>query len=92
MRATYQLFCNSGHYSAAVALNRNLAARVVWHDTCDFASVVTWDAALTFLSSLLTCLIQDSVSTATYLQALEATSDLIKSAPRDFKYVHVLGL
>ena len=46
-----------------------------------------WDAAPTFLSSLLTYLPNPGFGLDLYLQALAATNDLIKSAPRDFKYM-----
>ena len=82
----YQLFCNSGHYSAVVALNRNLAARVVWHDTCDFASAVVLGCS-TDIIVISAYLPNPGLGLDLYLQAPAATNDLIKSAPRDFKYM-----
>ena len=82
----YQLFCNSGHYSAVVALNRNLAARVVWHDTCDFASAVILGCSTSILV-IPAYLPNPGLGLDLYMQALAATSDLIKSAPRDYKYM-----
>ena len=82
----YQLFCNSGHYSVVVALNRNLAARGVWHDTCDFASAVILGCSVNIFV-ISAYLPNPGLGLDLYMQALAATSDLIKSAPRDFKYM-----
>ena len=82
----YQLFCNSGHYSAAVALNRNLAARVVWHDTCDFEFVVILGCSANILV-ISAFLPNPGLGLDLYLQALAATNDWIKSAPRDFMFL-----
>ena len=82
----YQLLCNSGHYSAVLALNRNLAARVIWHDTCDFASAVILGCSINILV-ISAYLPNPGLGLDLYLQALAATNDLIKSAPRDYKYM-----
>ena len=77
----YQVYCNSGHFSAAVVLNRNLKEHVKWQGTCKFASAVTIgheDLSVLFVSAYFP---QRGLGLDLYSEAVAAVSELIRSAP-----------
>ena len=77
----YQVYSNTGHFSVAVVLNRNLDDRVKWQGTCKLASAITLghdDAAVLFVSAYFS---QRGLGLDLFTEAIAAVSELFRSAP-----------
>ena len=77
----YQVYSNTGDFSAAVVLNRNLDDHVKWQGTCICFSAVTLghdDVSVLFASAYFP---QRGLGLDLFIEAIAAVSELIRSAP-----------